>query len=97
MKRNVELSEISDGRLYTANDMVKADQLTHFNFIRIMGPKQLQPENSCSSTLVIQRQIYGMKVKQSSFTHFCPDADGISAMIILVQTQECPVFNPSLK
>ena len=25
MKRNVELSEISDGRLYTANDMVKAD------------------------------------------------------------------------
>lgn len=25
MKRNVELSEISDGKLYTANDMVKAD------------------------------------------------------------------------
>ena len=25
MKRNVELSEISDGRLYTANDMVRAD------------------------------------------------------------------------
>ena len=25
MKRNIDLSEISDGRLYTANDMVKAD------------------------------------------------------------------------
>ena len=25
MKRNIDLNEISDGRLYTANDMVKAD------------------------------------------------------------------------
>ncbi len=25
MRRNIRLEEISDGRLYTANDMVKAD------------------------------------------------------------------------